>query len=88
MDFKTLEDYIVRRIQTLEGQVEKLKAEKAKAEGERDAAASLATWLLSKYEAKETDTGVQFFAARNVYKDYDRDEFVRIRDAKEAADEQ
>lgn len=88
MDFNTIETYIVRRIQSLEGQVERLTREKEQAEGERDAAASLATWLLSKYKMKTLERGPRFFTADNIYEDHHAEDFTRLYAAKEADDEQ
>ena len=77
-NFNSLEAYIVRRIQTLEGLTKSLEEKLKRAEEERDVYKSEVEFFAGQYELKHTQEGDPFFLAPGLYKKWEPNEFEML----------
>lgn len=81
--FNSIENYIIRRIQLLEGQVEKLTKELERTEEERDVYKAEVEFFAGQYELKRShDDNEPFFMATSIYKKWEPNEFQMLCDIK------
>lgn len=81
-NFNSLEAYIVRRIQTLEGLTKSLEEKLTRAEEERDVYKSEVEFFAGQYELKYSQDGAPFFMATSIWKKLESNEFEMLREIK------
>lgn len=82
-NFNSLEAYIVRRIQTLEGLTKSLEEKLKRAEEERDVYKSEVEFFAGQYELKRShEDGEPFFMAASIYRKWEPNEFEMLREIK------
>lgn len=81
-NFNSIEAYIVRRIQTLEGLTKSLEEKLTRAEEERDAYKDDVRFLAGLFKLDTDTTGGAMFRASLVYKRFEPNEFEMLREIK------